>query len=81
MRNEDFSKFKYIFGMDESNLEDVNELKPPSSTAIVKRLGEFDPEKVLNVRDPYYDNGDKGFYTCFDHCKRSLEAFLKTVES
>lgn len=34
LADEDFSKFQFIFGMDNSNLSEINRRKPKSSQAI-----------------------------------------------
>lgn len=73
---EDFSKFDYIFGMDDNNIADINELKPSGSKAVVELLGKYDPKGQTIIEDPYYESGEKGFEINFEQCMRSCAAFL-----
>ncbi|KAN0035052.1 hypothetical protein ACTFIV_001592 [Dictyostelium citrinum] len=83
--DEDFSKFDYIFAMDESNLSDIKKVLKHSTTkdnhiATVKRLGEYHTHKKINVEDPYY--GDmSNFNICFNHVHDCLINFLEEIES
>ncbi|KAM9984335.1 hypothetical protein ACTFIZ_004036 [Dictyostelium cf. discoideum] len=83
--DEDFSKFDYIFAMDESNLSNIKKVLKHSTTkdnhiASVKRLGEYHTHKKINVEDPYY--GDmSNFNICFNHVHDCLVNFLKELES
>jgi len=75
----DFYKFEYILCMDDSNLQDLQDIEPKDSTAILKQLGSFDPEGKINVKDPYY--GEKeGFQENFKHIMRCCIAFLEEVK-
>lgn len=51
---EDFTKFDFIFGMDDENMADLKRLAPKGSHAKCLLLGEFDPNKERIIRDPYY---------------------------
>jgi low molecular weight phosphotyrosine protein phosphatase len=62
--------------MDTENINDINDLKPTNSKAIVELLGKYDPQNDTIIRDPYYDRGDKGFQTNYQQCLRSCNAFL-----
>lgn len=53
IQTEDFYYFHYIFGMDESNIEDLNDIKPNDATARIFLLGDFDPQGERIIRDPY----------------------------
>ena len=76
-RRTDGDKFDYIFCMDDSNITNATRvLKSPSAKLLL--LGDFDPEKVTEVDDPYYGDED-GFEICYHHVKRCLEEFVKTV--
>jgi low molecular weight phosphotyrosine protein phosphatase len=77
LNKKDFNRFEYILTMDESNLQNINRVKPKDSTAIIKLLGSFDPLQVNNgiVEDPYY-GGDDGFEVNFQQCTRALTNFL-----
>lgn len=50
---QDFYKFDYILGMDDYNIEDLNDIKPNDATARIFLLGDFDPEGERIIRDPY----------------------------
>lgn len=51
--SEDFYEFDYIFGMDEYNIDELNDLKPNDCTAKIMLLGDFDPEGERIIHDPY----------------------------
>lgn len=51
--NEDFYRFDYILGMDDYNVEDINEIRPDDAKAQVFLLGDFDPQGDRIIRDPY----------------------------
>ncbi|CAG2167327.1 unnamed protein product [Oppiella nova] len=76
LREEDFHRFDYIFGMDDNNIEDINDMKPRGSKAVVELLGKYDPQKHTIIEDPYYQRGDQGFETNYEQCLRSCNAFL-----
>lgn len=50
---DDFHKFDYILGMDDYNVEDLNEIRPDDAKAQVYLLGDFDPSGERTIRDPY----------------------------
>lgn len=50
---DDFYTFDYILGMDDCNIEDLNDIKPNDATARIFLLGDFDPEGERIIRDPY----------------------------
>lgn len=78
---EDFEKFDYILCMDEENLADLKamEKKVKNKHAVVKLLGEYDPEGERIISDPYY-GGDKGFERNFKQVTRCCTAFIKSVQ-
>lgn len=75
---DDFRKFDFIFGMDESNMQDLNKQKPTGSKAQLLLLGSCDPQGERIIRDPYYDDDDAGFEKCYQQCVRSCRGFLDT---
>ncbi|XP_070564911.1 low molecular weight phosphotyrosine protein phosphatase-like isoform X2 [Ptychodera flava] len=77
---DDFTKFQYIFGMDESNLRNINAVKPNESTANIMLLGSYDPKGHKIIQDPYY-GGVAGFEVVFEQVTRCCEEFLKEVYS
>lgn len=75
---EDFEKFDYIFGMDHSNIRDIEEEAPEGSKAKILMLGDFDPKKEGIIQDPYYSN-KKAFEVCYERCVRCIDAFLDSL--
>ncbi|KIH54423.1 low molecular weight phosphotyrosine protein phosphatase [Ancylostoma duodenale] len=58
----DFREFDYIFGMDNSNISDLESLaKETKGIAKIGLLGEYDPEGHKIVPDPYYESGTAMF--------------------
>ncbi|CAI5449475.1 unnamed protein product [Caenorhabditis angaria] len=56
----DFKTFDYIFGMDDDNISDLQEIQRLAgneSKAKLGLLGEFDPQGEREVPDPYYNSG------------------------
>ena len=80
LTEEDFTKFEYIFGMDNANIRDINEIRPANATAKVELLGSYDPTGELIIEDPYYGRGEKGFEKNYEQCLRACEAFLDKLE-
>lgn len=76
LTKEDFDKFDFIFGMDRSNMSEINRKKPKGSKAEVLLLGSFDPEGDVIIEDPYYDSDNRGFEKCYQQCLRSCTSFL-----
>lgn len=76
LKDEDYTKFEYIFGMDHANIRDIEDGKPASSTCKIELLGSYDPQGELIIKDPYYEKGEKGFETNYQQCLRSCSAFL-----
>lgn len=75
---DDFKNFDFIFGMDESNMRDLNKQKPTGSKAQLILLGSYDTQGERIIRDPYYDDDEAGFEKCYQQCVRSCRAFLDT---
>lgn len=67
--------------MDDSNIDNVAQLKPEGATAAVIKMRDFDEEGVgQDVPDPYY-GGENGFQLVFEILERSTENLLnKLVE-
>lgn len=81
IKDEDYTKFDYIFGMDDDNMDDLKHHQPKNATAKLLLLGEFDPQGERIIRDPYYDSDAKGFEKAYVQSVRCCEAFLKKVLS
>ncbi|CAG7819256.1 unnamed protein product [Allacma fusca] len=75
----DFEEFQWIFGMDDDNISDIKEVAPPGHKSKILLLGSFDPKGETEIRDPYYDRNDKGFFKCYEQCLRDCNAFLDEV--
>ncbi|XP_033334245.2 low molecular weight phosphotyrosine protein phosphatase [Megalopta genalis] len=73
---EDFHTFDWIFGMDNDNISELNNMKPPNCKAKVELLGRYDPEGKTIIRDPYYDSNSEGFREVYVQCVRSIKAIL-----
>ncbi|KAK1135998.1 hypothetical protein K0M31_000567 [Melipona bicolor] len=74
---DDFVKFDWIFGMDNSNIQELNNTKPSNCTAKIELLGKYDPQGDIIIRDPYYDSNSAGFHKAYEQCVRSIKAFLE----
>jgi len=72
----DFINFTHILTADESNLRNLQRVKPTSSTAEVRLWGSYLDNKP--IADPYYGNID-GFETCYQQCVRLSNTFLDEV--
>ena len=75
---DDFERFDFIFGMDDSNMKELDSLKPSGSKVKLILLGTYDPQGERIIRDPYYDSGDAGFVKCYEQCLRSCTSFLES---
>ncbi|KAI5853158.1 phosphotyrosine protein phosphatase I superfamily [Morchella snyderi] len=60
LQTSDFKNFDYILAMDNSNLRDINRIKPKDSTAKVRLFGHYGSRRDEQVEDPYY-GGQSGF--------------------
>lgn len=80
---DDIRRFDYIFGMDDSNIEDLREIeqKVPKSErrAEILMLGKQDPRGKSEVPDPYYESGSKQFDEVLQQCVKCCEAFLNKL--
>lgn len=75
LTEQDFTDFDLIFVMDESNLANVNKVKPANARAQVKMLREFKDKMDLSiVPDPYY-GGPADFEQVIDLIEDSWTAF------
>jgi low molecular weight phosphotyrosine protein phosphatase len=72
----DFQEFDYILVMDHHNLRDVQAKKPPQSTTQIFLLGQFDPQGMHVIEDPYY-GGPEGFRINYEQCVRASHGFLR----
>ncbi|CAG9815016.1 unnamed protein product [Phaedon cochleariae] len=79
IKDEDFNRFDYIFGMDEHNISSLKDQAPRDCKAKILLLGDFDPEGDRIIQDPYFENGTEGFEKCYQQCMRSCTAFLEQL--
>lgn len=71
----DFRAFDLILAMDRQNLRDLTALRPADATARLALLGDYDPEGVAEVPDPYYD-GPEAFAAVYAQCERCCRALV-----
>lgn len=76
LKQSDFDRFDWIFGMDFNNVSDIESCRPSGGRAKVEMLGAYDPIDQSIIVDPYYDRGSAGFELCYQRCKRAVNAFL-----
>ncbi|CAG8460680.1 4927_t:CDS:2, partial [Paraglomus occultum] len=77
---DDYYEFDYMLCMDSSHLMFLNQLKPEGSRAKIMLFGEFDPQGVRSIDDPYCRNLD-AYETVYQQVSRCSEAFLKHLNS
>ena len=81
--SQDFENFDYILTMDNSNFNNVNDLKDRkalSDFALIKEIQDF--RSVFNeeeVPDPYF-GGDQGFNYVLDILEDSVNGFLNSIK-
>ena len=82
INSKDFEKFNYILAMDNSNFENINDLKNRNSSsdfASIKNIQDFRSVfKDLEVPDPYY-GGEVGFDHVLDILEDSVSGFLESI--
>ncbi|KAI1703972.1 low molecular weight phosphotyrosine protein phosphatase domain-containing protein [Ditylenchus destructor] len=76
----DFGEFDFVFGMDENNIRDLKDVQKRAGNAGTKArvelLGDYDPEGVKIIVDPYYLKGTEAFDRVYEQCVRCCTAFL-----
>ncbi len=75
---EDFTRFTHIFAMDQSNLADLNAMRPLGGVTPQLFLSCAADAEVSEVPDPYY-GGPEGFVHMLDLIEMASEGFLKTL--
>ncbi|KAK7473628.1 hypothetical protein BaRGS_00035106 [Batillaria attramentaria] len=82
LTKKDFNDFDIIFGMDDDNMSDLEEVKPKGECrAKLQMLGEWDPNMERIIVDPYWIGTMEAFETTYEHCLRCLTAFLDAQKS
>ncbi|EDV29523.1 uncharacterized protein TRIADDRAFT_51967 [Trichoplax adhaerens] len=79
IRTEDYTKFEFIFGMDESNIRNIKHMSPRNSTASINLLGSFSGDKQKIIQDPYYSHNLTAFEKVYEQCLQSCKGFLDHV--
>lgn len=79
IKSRHFDEFDYIICMDESNLRNLNRMKPENSKARISLFGEWNTDGKYRkiVDDPYY-GGDDGFEYNFQQITHFSKEFLKS---
>jgi len=78
IKTSDFTTFTHILAADESNLRDLNRVKPSNATAEVRLWGSYFDDKA--IPDPY-DGEINGFEAVFRQCTSLSNAFLDEVNN
>lgn len=76
VRTSDFTAYDRLLAMDRQNLADLRERAPRDASAVIELLGDYDPQRVAEVPDPYY-GGDDGFAEVYAQVLRCGEAFIR----
>ena len=72
---DDFYAWDFILAMDDDNMRNLSRVRPSDATSVVQLLGDYDPEGVKVIEDPYYGD-ERDFETVYDQCMRCCLAFL-----
>lgn len=73
----DFNRFDLIIGMDDSNIADLEALRPPGNDTPVRLLTDFAPETGADhVPDPYYTRDFEGALDLIEAAVDGLKAHL-----
>lgn len=92
IRDSDFLKFDYMVVMSHANFGDIKVIKTRTDrrklfkgaegSQKIMYLGDYDPQGVQEVEDPYYLTSDPdAFEKCYQHIYRSCENLLKKLEN
>lgn len=78
---EDFEQFDYILAMDRSNLSHLEQMAPLGYQGELRLFLEYAdlPESAapqLEVPDPYYTSGDRGFHQVIDLIEAATDGLL-----
>lgn len=77
----DFERFDYILAMDQSNLDDLQQLAPADFGGQLGLFLEYAPDAgPREVPDPYY-GGDQGFEQVLDLIERAAEGLLQQIQT
>lgn len=71
----DFDRFDLIIGMDDSNIDNIERLRPAGNETPVRLFTNFAPESgASEVPDPYYTRDFDGALDLVEKCARGLVA-------
>ena len=74
----DFDDFDLIIAMDDSNLEDIEALRPGGSTTHVRKFTDYASETgMTHVPDPYYTRDFDGALTLIEVASKGLARSLR----
>lgn len=76
----DFDQFDIIYAMDQSNFQNIIKLarKEEDKTKVKLILNEIEPDKNLEVPDPYY-GGKQGFIDVFNLLDRATDKIIEKI--
>ena len=74
--SEDFETFDLIIGMDESNLTNIERLRPAGNETPVRLFTDYANGRADAVPDPYYTRDFDGTLDLIEECARGLAARL-----
>ncbi|EEB06624.1 dual specificity phosphatase Stp1 [Schizosaccharomyces japonicus yFS275] len=80
LRKIDFDQFDYIFGMDHSNIRNIEKVRPKDSKARVLLFGEYRSPGVQRIVDDPYYGGDQGFEICYQQLIDFSKNFLESLK-
>ena len=82
INDEDFEKFNYIIAMDNSNFENIRDLKSMKSGTSFSSINKIQSFRSvfqeIEVPDPYF-GGDEGFDNVLDILEDSVSGFLESI--
>lgn len=77
---QDFSKFDYILGMDDRNIEALREKSDSEYHDKIRYLLDFTQHDDKEVPDPYY-GGKKGFEHVLDLVEQACDGLIKHLQT
>lgn len=78
---EDFDRFDWVFAMDRSNLQHLQQLCPAQASVRLQLVMDLVPEYGLDeVPDPYY-GGEQGFRQVFDMLEQAADAMVRELNA
>lgn len=73
---QDFDRFDLIIGMDESNMRNIEALRPIGNHTPVRLMTDFVETPESEVPDPYYTRDFEGALDLLERCASGLAQFL-----